>query len=348
MFNRLKKGGYALALVAVALLNIAPTQSARNGSGTYTVPNTFVSGQPITASSHNANWTDIATEITNSIAADGQTTITGALKGANGTVSLPSYSFSADLDSGMYRIGANNIGLGVNGAKVLDIGTTGLGVTGAGSFTTTLASTGNFAVNTDKFTVAATTGNTVVAGTLGVTGDVAVATNKFNVTAASGNTAVAGTLAVTGAATFTSSVTAASIAGSMVATQAQMETGTATTVAVTPGRVQNHPGVAKAWAYVTFSGGTPTLQASHNVSGITDNGAGDITVTYTTACSSALYAAIAQVAGLDSSAAAGPQANVKTLATGSARVQVLQATNSTNTTSISADLNFMLTVFCDQ
>lgn len=37
---------------------------------------------------------------------------------------------------------------------------------------TTLSVTGNFAVNTDKFTVAAATGNTVVAGTLGVTGDV--------------------------------------------------------------------------------------------------------------------------------------------------------------------------------
>lgn len=37
-------------------------------------------------------------------------------------------------------------------------------------FVGTLGVTGNFAVNTDKFTVAAATGNTVVAGTLGVTG----------------------------------------------------------------------------------------------------------------------------------------------------------------------------------
>lgn len=39
----------------------------------------------------------------------------------------------------------------------------------AGTFTT-LSATGNFAVNTNKFTVAASSGNTVVAGTLGVTG----------------------------------------------------------------------------------------------------------------------------------------------------------------------------------
>lgn len=39
-----------------------------------------------------------------------------------------------------------------------------------GSFSGTLAATGNFSVNTDKFTVVAASGNTAVAGTLGVTG----------------------------------------------------------------------------------------------------------------------------------------------------------------------------------
>src|SRR6185369_1139440 len=48
----------------------------------------------------------------------------------DGSVSAPAYSFSGDTDSGMYRIGANNLGIGVNGAKVLDIGVNGLGVTG--------------------------------------------------------------------------------------------------------------------------------------------------------------------------------------------------------------------------
>lgn len=52
------------------------------------------------------------------------------VKLSNGTVALPSLSFYSDTDTGIYRIGANNIGVGVNGAKVLDIGTTGLGITG--------------------------------------------------------------------------------------------------------------------------------------------------------------------------------------------------------------------------
>lgn len=47
-------------------------------------------------------------------------------------------------------------------------------------------------------------GAVTIPGTLGVTSDLAVNTNKFNVTASSGNTAIAGTLNVTGAAQATS------------------------------------------------------------------------------------------------------------------------------------------------
>jgi microcystin-dependent protein len=103
---------------------------SRNGSGVYSVPNTFVSGNTITASGHNGNWTDVATEMTNSVAADGQTSMTGPLKAANGTVGSPAITFAADPDTGIYHIGANNLGVAVNGAKVLDVSTTGLNVTG--------------------------------------------------------------------------------------------------------------------------------------------------------------------------------------------------------------------------
>lgn len=59
--------------------------------------------------------------------------------------------------------------------------------------------TDDFAINTNKFTVAGASGNTLIAGTLGVTGDVAINTNKFTVAAATGNTVIAGTLDVRGA-----------------------------------------------------------------------------------------------------------------------------------------------------
>lgn len=48
----------------------------------------------------------------------------------DGTVSLPGAYFDADTDTGLYRIGANNVGVAANGAKVLDIGTTATEITG--------------------------------------------------------------------------------------------------------------------------------------------------------------------------------------------------------------------------
>jgi hypothetical protein len=81
-----------------------------------------------------------------------------------------------------------------------------------------------------------------------------------------------------------------------IATQANMETATSATTLVTPGRVQYHPGVAKAWGIVTYSGGTPTLAANFGISGITDSGTGSLTVTMSTAMSSANYAIVATIA----------------------------------------------------
>lgn len=103
---------------------------SRNGSGVMGVINAFVPGTVITASDFNENFDDIANELTNSLALDGQSTMTGALKLANGTVSAPACAFGADADSGLYRIGGNNIGVGVGGTKIIDIASTGITVTG--------------------------------------------------------------------------------------------------------------------------------------------------------------------------------------------------------------------------
>ena len=55
--------------------------------------------------------------------------------------------------------------LGVTGATTLS---STLAVTGVGSFSTAVGIDGNFDINTDKFTVAASSGNTVIAGTLNI------------------------------------------------------------------------------------------------------------------------------------------------------------------------------------
>lgn len=75
-----------------------------------------------------------------------------------------------------------------------------------------------------------------------------------------------------------------------LATQADMETPSSATLAVTPAVVINHPGVAKAWVVFNGSG---TIQASYNVSSVTRNGTGDFTVNFSVTMSSATYGVIA-------------------------------------------------------
>ena len=80
-------------------------------------------------------------------------------------------------------------------------------------------------------------------------------------------------------------LTTLGITVSAAATQAEQETGTATTVAVTPGRQQYHDSACKAWVKVGGADGTPDIAQGYNVSSITDNGVGDYTINFTTAFS---------------------------------------------------------------
>ncbi len=63
----------------------------------------------------------------------------------------------------------------------------------------------------------------------------------------------------------------------IVATQAQQETGASLVVAVTPGRQQFNPSAAKGWIEC---GVAADIQASYNVTSITDDGAGVVTITW--------------------------------------------------------------------
>jgi hypothetical protein len=74
------------------------------------------------------------------------------------------------------------------------------------------------------------------------------------------------------------------------ATQAEQETGTSTTVYVSPGRQHFHPSAAKAWVVFTVSGTTVTVQSSYNVTGVARNSIGNYTVTWDTDFASANYA----------------------------------------------------------
>ena len=93
----------------------------------------------------------------------------GQSLGANGTVAAPYYSYTSDPDSGTFRIGANNLGVGVNGAKVLDIGTSGLSVTGS------VTASGAVSVDDTTDSTSATSGSIHTDGGVGVAGKLFVA-----------------------------------------------------------------------------------------------------------------------------------------------------------------------------
>ena len=84
---------------------------ARNGSGTYSVPNSFSANTTIESAKVNQNFTDVGSEITGSLPRNGEAGMTGQFKAADGTSSLPGITFSSDTDTGFYRSAANTIGV---------------------------------------------------------------------------------------------------------------------------------------------------------------------------------------------------------------------------------------------
>ena len=84
---------------------------------------------------------------------------------------------------------------------------------------------------------------------------------------------------------------------SYVSTQADLEAATAITGYTSPGRQQLHPSAAKGWVKFQVDG---TVDASFNVSSVTDTGTGDWTINWATDFSSANYAVIAMVQGTSS------------------------------------------------
>jgi hypothetical protein len=77
-----------------------------------------------------------------------------------------------------------------------------------------------------------------------------------------------------------------------LATQAEMEAGASLATVVTPGRLHNHPGVAKFWL---LAGVTGNILASYNVTSLTDTGTGVLGITIATDFSSATWCCVVAV-----------------------------------------------------
>lgn len=105
--------------------------ASRNSVGTMSAANgPYISGTSISSSAINSRFADIESEITDSLSRSGKGGMSAALKGPDGTVAAPAFSFTAEPGSGLYRIGATDYGFSVNGVKKHEWTSTGESVTG--------------------------------------------------------------------------------------------------------------------------------------------------------------------------------------------------------------------------
>lgn len=118
-----------------------------DGNGNYVLSDTIAPATNCDANELQAILTDIGVALDACVVADGQSTITGALKGSDGTAPLPAYAFAADLNTGIYRKGSDNVGVSCGGAEVLDVTAAGASVTGV--FSATSFPDGQALVSTD-------------------------------------------------------------------------------------------------------------------------------------------------------------------------------------------------------
>lgn len=106
----------------------------RNGSGTYTLPEAaFTPGTTISSADVNNNFDDIATALTGSVAADGQTAMTGALRLPNGTQALPALTFTNEVTTGLFYPAAGKVSISLDNTQVItfDKAKRGASTTGA-------------------------------------------------------------------------------------------------------------------------------------------------------------------------------------------------------------------------
>lgn len=99
---------------------------ARNGSGVYTLPEpAFVPNTPISSAAVNNDLSDIANALTGSVAADGQTTMSGALKMDNsGAV------YASDPNTGIRRTAGDTQAVFSGGVDTLVVSATGVAIAG--------------------------------------------------------------------------------------------------------------------------------------------------------------------------------------------------------------------------
>lgn len=107
----------AVGVAAGVALGLAiPVFASRNSAGTYSLPgDPFVAGTSISSAAMNAKFSDVATELTNSLDRNGRGGMQAPLRTPDGSVSAPAHSFNLQTNSGLYRAGTSDFRMSVNG-----------------------------------------------------------------------------------------------------------------------------------------------------------------------------------------------------------------------------------------
>lgn len=116
----------------------------RNGSGTYSLADTLVANTSATAEEVMVILNDIKDALTASVAADGQTTMTGQLKASDGSITAPGLGFASDANTGFYRSASGVIRASCDGTNSLTVSATGATVTGTLSVSGAITATSGF------------------------------------------------------------------------------------------------------------------------------------------------------------------------------------------------------------
>ena len=144
-----------------------------NGSGTFTIINTFVPNTTILSAAVNQNFTDIATGLSDCLTRDGQAGMTAVFKAVSGSVSAPGITFNSDATSGLFLSAsgipgfvANSLGMLLN-TQVFSAVSATVQAAGSGyAVGDIITATGGTAIAQPVYTVASLSGSAVATVTV--------------------------------------------------------------------------------------------------------------------------------------------------------------------------------------
>ena len=276
-----------------------------NGSGTYSLSDTIANGTPNDADELQAILDDIATGLTNAVCVDGQSSMTGVLKLANGSAAAPAVTFGSDTDNGFYRIGANSVGLSIGGVLLATFDSNGITLASGDVLGTGIIKTAALEDNAVTYAKMVTQGNgTILSNISG--GSAVPSANSLSAIVDASFGSTQGQILYRNNTQWT--VLATGTSGQFLKTNGAAANPAWATVNEVPsvsgnaGKVLQTDGSTASWSgdsatrcrgYVTVSGTTPTLQSgSVNVASVTRIAGPLYRVTFTSALANATYTAI--------------------------------------------------------